>query len=59
MGQISDGVVPVLEAAEAAAGGGGREAHGVCARAVRRHRHVFQHAGPWDKQNKKRFIIIS
>ena len=52
MGQISDGVVPVLEAAEAAAGGRGGEADGVSSRAMRRHRHVFQHAGPWDKRNE-------
>lgn len=44
MRQISDGVVSVLEAAEAAAGGRGRKTDGVWARAMRRHRHVFQHA---------------
>lgn len=41
MREVGDGVVPVLEAAEAAAGGRGGEAHGVGARAVRRHRNVL------------------
>lgn len=47
MRQVLHGVMPVLQAPEAAAGGGGGEADGVGACAVRRHRHVLQHADTW------------
>lgn len=43
MCEVADGVVTLLQAAKAAAGGSGGQTDGVSASAVRRHRYVLQH----------------